>query len=94
MIAVLTRVLGFTWVSSGRVKEEQVPVTGVVVLVVVVAGLASKEGTVGWLVASVVPVIGVAVSSSVCFSSTLVVALVSNRIFCFFVLLVVELHRG
>ena len=68
--------------SSG-VKEEQVPVTGVVVLVVVVVGLTSKEGTVGWLVASVVPVVGVAVSSCVGFSSMQVVALVSNGIFCF-----------
>ena len=79
--------------SSG-VKEEQVPVMGVVVLVVVVVGLTSKEGTVGWLVALVVPVVGVGVSSSICFSSTPVVALVSNRIFGFFLLLVFESHRG
>ena len=93
MVAVLARVLGVTWVSGG-VKEEQVPVTGVVVLVVVVVGLTSKEGTVGRLVALVVPVVGVAVSSSVCFSSTLVVALVSNRLVCYFLLLVFESHRG
>ena len=63
------------------------PVTGVVVVVVAVADLASKKGTVGWLVTLVVPAVGVAVS-------THVVALVSNRIFCFFSLLVFEPHRG
>ena len=86
VVAVLARVLGVTSVSRG-VEEEQVPVTGVVVIVVAVAGLASKKGTVGWLVTSVVPVVGVTVS-------TQVVVLVSNGIFCFIFRLVFESHRG
>ena len=93
VVAVLSRVLELTWVGAG-VKEERVPVAGVVVIVIVVAVLACEDSTVGWLVALVVPVVGVGVSSSICFSSTPVVALVSNRIFGFFLLLVFESHRG
>ena len=52
VVAVLSQALGVTWVDGG-VEEEQVPVAGVVVVVVGVAVLTSEAGTVGWLVSCV-----------------------------------------
>ena len=52
VVAVLSRALGVTQVGGG-VEEEQVPVAGAVVVVVGVAVLTSKPGTVGWLVSCV-----------------------------------------
>ena len=60
------------------VRSNAIVVVIVLVVVVLVVVITAEEGTVGQLVASVVPAVTVAVSSSVSFSSPQVTALGSN----------------